>query len=59
MKVDELSADCFPGINPDCLKRPIIYSTYITKSYQSVEREDLRAYVLEKLKAFNEEEYDV
>lgn len=31
----------------------------MTKSYQSVKREDLRAYVLEKLKIFNEEEYNV
>ena len=58
-KIDELTAEIFPGIDTKCLDRPIIFSTYITKSYQSVGLEDLRGYVLEKLKTFNEEVYDV
>ena len=58
-KVDELGNSIFPAISNNALERPIIYSTYLTKSYQSVKRDELREYVLEKLKHFNEEEYDV
>ena len=43
----------------DVLKRPILYSTYIEKVYKSVNLEDLRSFVEEKLKIFNEEEYNV
>ncbi len=57
--MDEISGRHFPGISPTCLERPIIYSTYITKSYTSVQRDELRKYIHEKLKIFNEEEYDV
>ena len=41
------------------LKRPILFSTYLTKNYQSVELEDLRKYIIAKLKQFNEEEYSI
>ena len=58
-KVDEIASQCFPGLDFTCLQRPIIYSTYITKSYQSCSLEELRSYILEKLKMFNEEEFDV
>lgn len=41
------------------LQRPILFSTYLTKNYQSVELEELRKYIIAKLKQFNEEEYSI
>lgn len=58
-KVDEIAYRFFPTVDQTCLARPILYSTYLTKAYQSCKLDDLREYVLQKLKAFNEEEYDV
>ena len=58
-KIDEITSELFPGIDSKCLERPIIYSTYLTNSYQSVNLEDLRTFVLKKLKKFSEDVYEV
>lgn len=41
------------------LARPILYSKWISKRYQSVGKEDLKAFVAARLKTFYEEELDV
>ncbi|KAM9964742.1 hypothetical protein ACTFIW_004524 [Dictyostelium discoideum] len=58
-KIDEVALKHFPSVNLDCLKRPILYSNWLTKDYQPVNRSDLREYVKARLKVFYEEELDV
>lgn len=58
-QVDEIVDKCFPTVDKKATERPILFSSYLTKSYKSVDREDLREFVAAKLKTFNEEEYDV
>lgn len=58
-KLDEIALKYFPGIADDCLKRPILYSNWLSKDYVPVEREALREYVKARLKVFYEEELDV
>ena len=58
-KVDELALRFFPAVDSACLARPLMYSAYLTKAYQSCDREELRAYIAQKLHTFSEEEYDV
>jgi dynein heavy chain 1, cytosolic len=57
--LDEIVANCFQGVDNKAIERPILFSSYLTKSYRSVDREALREFVAAKLKTFNEEEYDV
>ena len=35
--IDRVAKTRFPGISDQCLKKPIFYSRYLTKEYQSVE----------------------
>lgn len=50
----------FPNIDQDsALRRPILYSNWLSKDYVPVEREHLRDYVKARLKVFYEEELDV
>ncbi|EGC38132.1 cytoplasmic dynein heavy chain [Dictyostelium purpureum] len=58
-KIDEVALKHFPSVNLDALKRPILYSNWLTKDYQPVERNELREYVKARLKVFYEEELDV
>ena len=58
--VDTVAARNFPGVDVnECLKRPILYSQWIKKTYQSTDREVLREFVAARLKVFYEEELDV
>ncbi len=58
--MDRIARDQFSGVDvSSCLDRPILFSTYLTKSYQSVKQDELRKYVIQKLKDFNEEEYEI
>jgi len=58
--VDEIARDCFNNVEHDkVLQRPILYSTWINKLYESMEREELRTYIKARLKTFQEEELDV
>ena len=41
------------------LCRPLLYSTWFGKCYQSVEKNVLQFYIAQRLKAFNEEELDM
>lgn len=58
--VDEVAAKYFPAVNVNqCLKRPILYSQWIKKTYQSADIDVLRDFVAARLKVFYEEELDV
>eukprot|EP01035_Chromulina_nebulosa_P017680 gene17680-23270_t len=48
----------FVDIN-SALQRPILYSNWLTKNYQSTKREHLKEYLMARLKVFYEEELDV
>ncbi|GAM24388.1 hypothetical protein SAMD00019534_075630 [Acytostelium subglobosum LB1] len=57
--IDEVAMKYFPNISHDSLKRPILYSNWLSKDYVPVERNELREYVKARLKVFYEEELDV
>lgn len=57
--LDEVATQCFPGFSPQALERPILFSQYLTRNYESVNREELRQQILSRLKVFYEEELDV
>ena len=57
--VDTVANKHFPNLTRDALKRPILYSNWLTKDYMPVDREELRQYVKARLKVFYEEELDV
>lgn len=57
--VDEVASTCFPQLKPGCLDRPILFTSYITKHYESVERERLREFIQARLSVFNEEVLNV
>eukprot|EP00842_Homolaphlyctis_polyrhiza_P001698 jgi/Hompol1/2529/HPOL_006034-RA len=42
-----------------CLQRPILYSNFLSKKYQSVERKELRDFIKARLQVFYEEELDI
>lgn len=57
--VDQVAHECFPSVNSRALDRPMIFSSYLSKNYASTDVEELRKFVIAKLKTFNEEEYDI
>eukprot|EP01133_Synstelium_polycarpum_P001082 gene1082-1226_t len=57
--IDEVAMKYFPSCKPETLKRPILYSNWLSKDYVPVERNELREYVKARLKVFYEEELDV
>eukprot|EP01116_Phalansterium_solitarium_P005286 TRINITY_DN1679_c0_g1_i1.p1 TRINITY_DN1679_c0_g1~~TRINITY_DN1679_c0_g1_i1.p1 ORF type:complete len:4594 (-),score=1709.56 TRINITY_DN1679_c0_g1_i1:318-14099(-) len=57
--LDETFLSHFPDVDPACLKRPILYSNWLTKEYVGVDRAPLKEYVQARLKIFQEEELDV
>ncbi|XP_022096690.1 cytoplasmic dynein 1 heavy chain 1-like isoform X2 [Acanthaster planci] len=58
--VDAIATKHFPNINKgEALKRPILFSNWLSKDYIPVEQEELRDYVKARLKVFYEEELDV
>eukprot|EP01117_Protostelium_nocturnum_P006264 TRINITY_DN2259_c0_g1_i6.p1 TRINITY_DN2259_c0_g1~~TRINITY_DN2259_c0_g1_i6.p1 ORF type:complete len:4259 (-),score=1954.67 TRINITY_DN2259_c0_g1_i6:110-12886(-) len=57
--IDEVALKHFPNLDQSALKRPILFSNWLTKEYTNVERSDLRDYVKARLKVFYEEELDV
>lgn len=57
--INEVALEYFPNVNPAALERPILFSSYLTKHYITVEREELRKHILARLKTFYEEELDV
>ena len=57
--VDEIGFQSFPTCKPTALDRPVLFTTYLSKNYISVELEPLRNYVTARLKIFYEEELNV
>lgn len=59
-QLDAVARKYFPGIDVDtCLQRPMLYSTWLKKTYQSVGKEELQTFVAARLRVFYEEELDV
>eukprot|EP00741_Cyanophora_paradoxa_P023561 tig00021590_g22758.t1 len=58
--LDQVAQKYFPTANlAQALKRPILYSSWLSKHYVPVERDELRSYMKAKLKVFADEELDV
>ncbi|ORY38141.1 dynein heavy chain [Rhizoclosmatium globosum] len=58
--IDDVAAKHFPNVDlSKTLQRPILFSNWISKNYQMVERDVLRDFVKARLKVFYEEELDV
>ena len=59
-QVDEVARKHFPAVDLSVsLKRPMLYSNWLSKTYQSVDRNILRDFVGARLKVFYEEELNV
>jgi dynein heavy chain 1 len=59
-QLDAVASRHFASINTEeCLMRPLLYSNWLSKTYQSVKKEDLKNFVAARLKVFYEEELDV
>jgi dynein heavy chain 1 len=58
--IDSVAVKHFPNVDhKTALKRPILYSNWLSKDYVSVDIETLRQFVNARLKVFYEEELDV
>jgi dynein heavy chain 1, cytosolic len=58
--VRRVALEHFPSVDEDvALKRPILFSNWLSKNYVSVDQEQLREFVKARLKTFCEEEVDV
>jgi dynein heavy chain 1, cytosolic len=58
--IDTVAQAHFPGVDiAQCLQRPLLYSNWLNRTYQSTPREQLRSFVAARLKVFYEEELDV
>ncbi|XP_065319190.1 dynein heavy chain, cytoplasmic-like isoform X2 [Gordionus sp. m RMFG-2023] len=57
--LDTVALKHFPTISRETLKRPILYSNWLSKDYIPVNLEELRQYTKARLKIFYEEELDV
>ncbi|KAJ3411544.1 hypothetical protein HDV05_002063 [Chytridiales sp. JEL 0842] len=58
--IDEIARKYFPTANLEgALERPILFSNWLSKSYTSVPRENLREFIKARLRVFYEEELDV
>jgi dynein heavy chain 1, cytosolic len=58
--VDDVAARYFGGVDLSvCLARPMLYSNWLKKTYQSTDRDVLRDFVAARLRVFYEEELDV
>jgi dynein heavy chain 1 len=59
-KLNEIASISFAGANiEEALKKPILFSNWMTKTYSSVGQEELRQHVEARLKVFYEEELNV
>eukprot|EP01063_Lacrimia_lanifica_P037885 TRINITY_DN7923_c0_g2_i1.p1 TRINITY_DN7923_c0_g2~~TRINITY_DN7923_c0_g2_i1.p1 ORF type:complete len:2747 (+),score=1343.32 TRINITY_DN7923_c0_g2_i1:292-8241(+) len=59
-QVDQAFRDHFPEMDPSvACRRPILYSTFLSKEYLGNEQEELRAHIQGKLRVFAEEAMDV
>nr|KAJ3421295.1 hypothetical protein HK105_003977 [Polyrhizophydium stewartii] len=59
-ELDAVANKHFPGLNMEaCLRRPILFSNFLSKNYVSVERAELREFIKARLQVFYEEELDI
>ena len=58
--IDDVAARHFPSVDlKAALRRPILFSNWLTRHYSSVEQEALREHVKVRLRVFNEEELSI
>jgi dynein heavy chain 1 len=58
--VNRVATKFFPQVDlKNVLRRPVLFSNWLSKQYVSVEQEKLREHVIARLHVFNEEELDV
>ena len=58
--LDSIAQESFPAVDVAvALKRPILFSDWLSKYYVPVEQEQLRDYIRARLRVFYEEELDV
>jgi dynein heavy chain 1 len=58
--IDEVAKKWFAGVDFDvALKRPLYYSTWLSKETRKVDREELKEFLAARLRVFYEEELDV
>nr|CAG4709143.1 unnamed protein product [Naegleria fowleri] len=57
--LDSILLKHFPMITESALQRPIMFCKWLSNSYNSVEKQELKLFLEQKLKLFSEEEYDV
>eukprot|EP00934_Nitzschia_sp_Nitz4_P009291 Nitzschia sp. Nitz4//scaffold6_size259037//29898//42524//NITZ4_001045-RA/size259037-augustus-gene-0.315-mRNA-1//-1//CDS//3329556806//9281//frame0 len=59
-KIDEVAQKWFAGVDFDvALKRPLFYTSWLSKETRKVEREELKEFLSARLRVFYEEELDV
>ena len=59
-QVDTVAVKHFPNVaREEALKRPILFSNWLTRDYLPVRQEELREYVSARIKVFCDEELDV
>ena len=59
-KIDEVAERHFPSMKrEEAIKRPILFSNWLSRDYVPVQREELRDYVRARIRVFCEEELDV
>ena len=57
--LDQVAYTHFPSLGPEALQRPMLFSNWLRKQYQSTDKQELRDFVGARLKVFYEEELDV
>jgi len=57
--LDGIANKFFPTISKDTLRRPILYSNWLSKNYISVDPLELRDYIKARLQIFYQEELDI
>lgn len=58
--IDQIALQYFPDtIDQSCLQRPIYYTNWLSKVYESVDKNKLKQHIETRLKTFYEEELDV
>ncbi|PFH31617.1 dynein heavy chain [Besnoitia besnoiti] len=57
--IDQITLKHFDGIDSSVLQRPIIFTSLVTRRYEEVSRDELRALLQGKLRVFNEEVFNV
>lgn len=59
-KIDEIAQKWFASVDFDeALKRPIFYTSWLSKETRKVERDELKNFLTARLRVFYEEELDV